>query len=727
MQLHHLEAAEQPSLLLTDSHLMACCLPLQLNDIDGPFRARSRGLDSDSASASSGQLGQGPFALAGGPLDDGLGSDGIVHLQQQHYGASAAGYSQNGLQQSAAGGVDANLHLHLKRGPSGGLAGRGGRGYAGKSLGGGLVRQGPMAGRGPGAVAGVAGSHFNLPPLQIRRASGSGEGLGSPLGRSAAIAEHIQLLVRIVPGGCSATSSADGSAAASFGGGVAATAAALQPVLQTLPLQQQRTAARLQRKMDRLQMILGKLATTAGTMGWKLEPQQLPSASLLTPTSAAAQHQAAALGPLSPRARAAMKAGLKGPASPTAANAPMSPRLNGTARAASTAAVPASAAGTGAARSSPQAAVETPVSPAGASKTVPVSKACAVKCKAGQPLTGVNGLARLKVKPSETSAPSASGSLALATSAAISAADLGTQAAYMMSGVQQLQQQQAAYAVSGTAGYSAAMAMSAPVPLTGPITIALPAAMLASPAVMQMQHRLQDPAALAAVAAAAAGASSSAVVGTDIKQPAVVTQALLAGVAAKAQGLTLAPAPTAAAQQAVPCATGKLSPPSQQKAPSAAPAAANADANKAVAAAAQMGPGSPTKCAAVGATSSPAKAVAASQASTATPVSSPVKGRVPAPSYPGVSDPCAPSVQRSADDVVQMLQAMAAAQGSTSPGVQQQLRHMAAAVAAANAAVKSPTKAAAATATTTCTTCTNACDSGPAASGENVQPMEMGE
>jgi hypothetical protein len=128
---------------------------------------------------------------------------------------------------------------------------------------------------------------LNLPAINIRRSGPSGDGTGSPLIRQSL--DQIQLAVRITPGSSSSAATgptaaaaaaaavaaaAGGSTATGVGAAAAAAAAALQPIMQHLPPGRQQAAAVLQRKMDRLDMILSKLTATANMYGWRLETQE---------------------------------------------------------------------------------------------------------------------------------------------------------------------------------------------------------------------------------------------------------------------------------------------------------------------------------------------------------------------------------------------------------------------------------------------------------------------
>lgn len=632
---------------------------LQLNDIDGAG-LRSRGLDSDSASASSGHGG-----AAAGIIDVGMADGTAVHQQQHQYGATAS-YSHNGLQQPVAASYGDLSNPQFKRGLAGGLSMKAGRGagamgfnagYCGKASSGGILRQSSVGGRGLGSAA---GGYPNLPPLQLRRTSGSGEALGSPVGRNPLTADEIQLLVKIVPGGKAADAAGQGSVHP------AADSLPVHHVLQALPTRIQRAAGRLQRKMARLHMIFDKLATTAGVMGWRLDPQQLPSTSQL--------FSSAAYGPTSPRARAGRKAGHKGPTSPRGSNLPTSPRLvhkGGQSDGVAGSQAPADAAlGSAVSPSSPCAAGSAALVSPSTGRTVPVYKTCAVKSKPGVASTAANGISQPQVKPASE--------VLVLRSEAVTAGEQDTPAALL---------QQQSYATPGTAAMPATVAVSAPVSLSGPIAIAVPAAMLASPAVMQMQQRLPDHATLAAVAAATGGASHAvqSLSGVAVKQlqAAAGVPAGLTVLPVKANGVSGTAAE--AAQHAARASNNTLlSSPRQQPVLILRPGSAPQKV-----AASTVGPSavSSHKTAAGAADAT----TAVSPKTTKSPVleSSAQKGLAHATTYPSVSDPSAPSVQRSADDVVQMLQAMAAKQGSSSP-VQQQLQHMAAAVAASSAQVSSP-------------------------------------
>jgi hypothetical protein len=155
---------------------------------------------------------------------------------------------------------------------------------------------------------------LNLPAINIRRSGPSGDGTGSPLIRQSL--EQIQLAVRITPGSSSraatgttaaaaeaaAAAAAAGGSAATGAGAAAATAAALQPIMQHLPPGRKQAAAVLQRKMDRLDMILSKLTATANMYGWRLETQE-PLPPLLPPMSGPQRQGAAGGGAVGPRSR----------------------------------------------------------------------------------------------------------------------------------------------------------------------------------------------------------------------------------------------------------------------------------------------------------------------------------------------------------------------------------------------------------------------------------------
>lgn len=109
--------------------------------------------------------------------------------------------------------------------------------------------------------------------------------------------------MRIVPGVCgggaaaAAVSGLDAPAAAGTPGGLPAVGLTqLAPEqLSALPARQQRTAVRLQRKVERLQQIMHKLATAAGALGWPLEPPLVQSA--LTPCVRSAAADSSGLTP----------------------------------------------------------------------------------------------------------------------------------------------------------------------------------------------------------------------------------------------------------------------------------------------------------------------------------------------------------------------------------------------------------------------------------------------
>eukprot|EP00775_Hariotina_reticulata_P003944 gene3944-4198_t len=357
-----------------------------------------------------------------------------LHLQVR--GNSRSGSGAAGLRVGQAG-----------RGPGGsGVAGSAG------SKGGAMQRQG-LAGGGAagGARMGAAGCHLmgggsgtlSLPPLIVRRSSADGgaAGGGSPV-RQVQSAEQLKLLVKIVPGDARAAILAVGGAGSAapdalggpaFGGAAAAAGpssvigvsmtdragcglatAALQPLLQKLPVRQQRAAARLQRKMDRLHLILGKLASTAGTMGWKLDQAQLPVASstlLAAAAAAAAQPYSANDKPMSPTA-GRRRLG----SNPTSPMAVMSPRAVKAMRAAGT----SSTAG-GSLPVSPRGPVSPgPCSPtaAAAGRPVPVVKTCAVKSKPGQGNSNGQRLRMLSPGSTPTIASSSSTGCLLAGAAA---------------------------------------------------------------------------------------------------------------------------------------------------------------------------------------------------------------------------------------------------------------------------------------------------------------------
>ncbi|KAF8065602.1 hypothetical protein HT031_003203 [Scenedesmus sp. PABB004] len=280
----------------------------------------------------------------------------------------------------------------------------------------------PSAGGAAGAAPG-AGVHPNLPPLQLRRNSGSGDVLGSPL--AGATAEQLHLVVRIVPGGrggAAKASTVSGVSSSGAGAGPSPAPGA-GPGAQKVPPRAQRTAERLQGKVERLRMILGKLAATAGDLGWTLDPQL--AAALPLPGGGAAEKPP--LGPLSPRARAGAggKAGGAGPTSPRGGRGPMSPRaaaaggggvLKGLATPVAAAAAPGggaplsprgpaspSAAGPGKAR--PPAA-QTPGAPvASAVKAEPGPPAELAAPAAPAPAPGSNGLAHAARPPAGGAAP----------------------------------------------------------------------------------------------------------------------------------------------------------------------------------------------------------------------------------------------------------------------------------------------------------------------------------
>lgn len=174
---------------------------------------------------------------------------------------------------------------------------------------GGLARQGSwVVGGGNGMLPGhglrvsVPGGAQHLPPAQLRRSSGSGD-VSSPVRHAVSSCRaplDIRLNLRVMAGECA---NASCRAAAHQHG--PATSLVLQPLLQKLSPRQQRQAAALQRKMDVLDMIMGKLASTAQAMGWRLadqpplQPIQLPMHQMVTAGSPVAAAAAMAPSPCS--------------------------------------------------------------------------------------------------------------------------------------------------------------------------------------------------------------------------------------------------------------------------------------------------------------------------------------------------------------------------------------------------------------------------------------------
>lgn len=210
--------------------------------------------------------------------------------RHQGNGMYPAGAPQAG---TAAAGAGMGRGAHGAHATGGGGTGAAGGGLQrGSSFGGGRVNASGLLGASSSALL-----CLNLPAINIRRSGTSGDGTGSPLIRQSL--DQIQLSVRITAGGSSGGSSAAAAAAAAAAGSsggacgtgaVAATAAALQPLLQHLPPRRQQAARVLQRKMDRLDMILSKLTATANMYGWRLETQE-PLPPLLPPMQQQPQQQ----------------------------------------------------------------------------------------------------------------------------------------------------------------------------------------------------------------------------------------------------------------------------------------------------------------------------------------------------------------------------------------------------------------------------------------------------